>query len=384
MGSSKPRTVETTSTQTNTPDPLTQAMRQSLFDKGTDLYNQGMPAFFPGNTVAQFSPQTQAAMNYMTSYAQQGPRGLNQAYGAAQRGMSGFMPGYNVAAGAAGGRMDNPYTDSLIGAANQSNPWMTEIANAPSRMDTLQATARGDMIGANPYIDRMFQTGANQIQNVTDAAMRRAGMTGSTAHSDVLSQNLSEFANNVYGDNYARERQNQLSAAGTLGGMQMGALGAASDIFAQDRGASMAGYTGGAGLFADDMSRRLGGANMMGNMFGQADQRALQWQSALPDLYNYGLMPAGTLGAIGGMYEDMAQRNIDADRERYEYNAGAGRNNLAWLANMYNGLPTSPYGTQTGTQQNLVPRENPFMTALGVGAGVAGIGRSFNWWGGKR
>jgi hypothetical protein len=377
MGSSRPRTVETTATQTNTPDPLTQAMRQSLFDQSTDIYGQGMPAFYPGSTVAQFSPQTQSAMNYMSNYAQQGPRGLGQAYGAAQRGMSGVMPGFGVASGAARGQMDNRFTGSLVGAANQSNPWMNEIANAPSRMDTLQATARGDMIGANPYLDRIFQRGSNQIQNQVDGAMRRAGMTGGTPHSQVMADSLQDLYSNIYAPAYQQERQNQLSAAGTLGQMQMGALGSAGDIFAQDRGASMAGYSSGAGLFADDMNRRMSGAGMMNDMYGQSNNQALQWQQALPGLYNYGLMPAGTMGAVGGMYEDMDQRNISADRERYEYDAGAARNNVSWLANMYNGLPTSPYGTQSRTDQQLMPRSNPFMNALGG----ASAGSAFGPWG---
>jgi hypothetical protein len=446
--SSGTRRETTTSTQTAAPDPLTQQMRQDLFARATAAANQGMPAYYPGQTVAPFSFETGAALDQMTAMGMQPAPFLGMGYGAAARNMSGAMPGFGVMAQAAMGGMNNPFMAGLAGIGGQSsgfggqiaqtgqqaNPFTQQIAQTGQQanpfvsalsdpgqvqagVDALQQTASGQMLANNPFLAQMYSRGANQIQNQVDSAFRRAGMQGTAQYAGALGDSLSGLYSDIYAPAYAQERQAQLSAANALAGVNaadlarrqqglgmaadliesgtgrsLGALnaaaglsaqdraaamqgfGAADDSFARDRAAQMQGFGAAAGLFGEDAQRRMAGAGSLFDMFQGANQAGLRGLSALPGLFDYGMMPTNTLGQAGAMIDAQNQALIDADRQRYDYNANAERNNIGWLANMYNGLPSDRYGTTTGTQEQLVPRQNPFMTALGVGAGLAGIG----------
>lgn len=83
-------------------------------------------------------------------------------------------------------------------------------------MDTLQSTASGEMLNTNPYIDATFNRAADAVQsrmlNATGGALSNAGVQQAYA------RDLNDLATNIYGGNYARERQNQLTAAGQLPG----------------------------------------------------------------------------------------------------------------------------------------------------------------------
>lgn len=384
MGSSRPRQETVTQTQVNTPDPLTQQMRQDLFSRAGAAADQGMPAYYPGQTVAPFSDPTNAALGMMTNYAAQGPFGMGMAQNTVARNMSGAMPGFGVMANAARGGMANPYGGAMIAASGQSNPYLQAMGptQTTAGMDTLQQTASGGMLNANPYLDQIYNRGANQVQNQVDAAMRRGGMTGSTQHAGAMADALGGLYSDIYAPAYMQERQNQLAAANQLGGFQaadfgrnLGAAQGAASVFGQDRSALMGGLGAASDIYGQNVAQQMAGAGGMFDMFQQSNQAGLRGLGALPGLYDYGLMPAQTMGAAGGMIDAQNQALIDADRQRYDYNANADRNNISWLANMYNGLPTSPYGTQTQTGTQFMPRSNPFMTALGIGSGLVGVGQ---------
>lgn len=90
-------------------------------------------------------------------------------------------------------------------------------------MDTLN----GNYLNGNPYLDQMFGNAANRITDAysrgtaaqTDAAAARSRNYGGSAWQEQtqanqqgLGDSLSSLASNIYGQNYAQERQNQLSA----------------------------------------------------------------------------------------------------------------------------------------------------------------------------
>jgi len=68
------------------------------------------------------------------------------------------------------------------------------------------------------------------------------------------------------------------------------------------------------------------------------------------------------LGLAGQGLEGYDQRMIDADRERYDYNANK---DMSWLQNYVGLLGGAPPPGSTSTMKT--PAPNPFMSALGLG-----------------
>lgn len=115
-------------------------------------YKAGAPEYYSGNTVADFSPQQQQSIQGITNLATQG----------------------------------NPSLD----AANSE----------------LQKTISGQYLdpNSNPYIAGV----ANQAQNAANSTYAAGGRYGSAAHDF----GVTSAVGNIYAQNYANERQNQLNA----------------------------------------------------------------------------------------------------------------------------------------------------------------------------
>jgi hypothetical protein len=188
-------------------------------------------------------------------------------------------------------------------------------------------------------------------------------MTGTAQYATALSDSLGDMGNELYGRAYETERANQLNAAGSLAALQETGFGRA-----------MQGFGAAADLFNTDANRSLNSAQQMFNMFQGANATALNSINALPNVYKYGAMPGETLGQVGAIIDQQNQAVIDADVEKYNYNANADINMLNMLANIYNGqiLGGGQYGTVTNNQTSLGPRISPFMQALGIAATAAG------------
>ena len=75
--------------------------------------------------------------------------------------------------------------------------------------------ATGQYLNANPYLDSMFNQAADQVTNRFHSAFGGAGRFGSPAHQRELTGGLADMATNIYGANYAQERDRQQLAART-------------------------------------------------------------------------------------------------------------------------------------------------------------------------
>jgi hypothetical protein len=139
------------------------------------IYKQGAPDYYPGNTVAGFSPQQQQSIQGITDLATNGNQTLT--------------------------------------AAN----------------DQLKKTIQGDYLNAeNPYFSQMLST----LRQPVDSTYSMGGRYGSGAHDAAIAG----VAGNLSYQNYAQERQNQLNAinqapgidqARYYGQQQLGNVGAA-------------------------------------------------------------------------------------------------------------------------------------------------------------
>ncbi len=285
---------------------------QDVFGQAQRLYRQGPQQFFPGTTVAPFSPQTQAALNmeqaramggdpsqrmlggYLTGAMGQPQVSAADIYGGGMGAMgnlglasqylqqAGQAPTFGQAAGMAG---VNPYAQAITPDFMQTARGIQTAGLTgldPTAAGQLGATARGAfMPGANPYLDALYQTGAGRIgetfQEQTMPALAAqfggAGRTGSGAQALMAGRaagDVAEQMRGLYGDIYApayeAERGRQLEAAAQLGGLaQRGGLAGlqtAADIYGRDIGREL-------GMGQQDIARRQLAADIYGGGLGR-------------------------------------------------------------------------------------------------------------------
>ena len=265
MGSAPKQSGSTTTTTKSEPWSGQQPFLTTGFESIKNNYinpatgkvdGSNLPNYYPGQTIATDSPETQAALAARTGRALYG----------------------------------SPLTSAAQGE--------------------LTKTLNGDYLNSNPYIDATYNKAAkgvtqnyNEVVNPgIDSAFTKAGRFGSGAYAQArnsadrtLGTSLSDLATNVYGQNYANERQNQV-----------------------------------------------------------------QGQLYAPDLANQDYYDINQLSSVGDYKTNLAQQQIDADREKYNYNANKDQAALQ----QYMDLIQGNYG---GTQS----QSNPYYR----NSGASGIGQ---------
>ncbi len=118
------------------------------------------------------------------------------------------MPG--GAPGAPGSNFLSPTTNEALGLisdrARAGSPLLQTAQN------TVQQFAGGNAT-QNPYLDAMFNKGADKIRDYTNAQFTMAGRGNSTANQDILGRNIGQFATDFYGGQYNNDQNRQLAAA---------------------------------------------------------------------------------------------------------------------------------------------------------------------------
>jgi hypothetical protein len=131
-----------TQTQTIEPPAFAKPYIESGFGQASNLYNQGGPQFYPGDTFVPFSPQSEQAMQMTQDRATQG----SPVTGAAQ----------------------NYVTQSLNGDFMNNNPWLDQTFNRAVQqtrgaLDSQFATAGRDLVSQLPYRTEQVNNLANNI-----------------------------------------------------------------------------------------------------------------------------------------------------------------------------------------------------------------------------
>lgn len=128
------------------------------FQQAQKNYDRGGPQYYPTSTVAPFSDQTQQALQLQQNRALAG----------------------------------SPVTQAAQSEATK--------------------TLSGDYLNNNPYLDSIWNQGAGDIQSRVAGQFGAAGRTGSGINQQVLSRELANGYNNLYGANYQAERARQSQA----------------------------------------------------------------------------------------------------------------------------------------------------------------------------
>ena len=155
---SNPTNVQT-STQSE-PSDFIRPYYQEAIDASQDLYQSALPNYFPNNTYVATPAETQTALALATNRATAGNPLLNQSQTEAGNILSG----------------------------NYLDP------------------------NSNPYSQALFNQMSGDVASKVNSQFTRAGRFGSGANQEILADSLGNLANQVYGDQYNRERQNMVNA----------------------------------------------------------------------------------------------------------------------------------------------------------------------------
>ena len=298
-------------TSSSAPWAAQQPYLTNLFQRADQLYNKGPLQYYGGNQIAPFSADTRSAFDMVRNQA-------------------------------ANNQFQNQAQNLWGNLANASGTGVPDYAT-----HALQQTASGQMLNANPYLNQMFDQASsrvadnfrNTVMPGINSAAEGAGRYGSGMQALIsgqaqqnLGDTLNRLATDIYGGNYAQERVNQMNAASN----------------------------------AAQFGNQSYGQNV------QAQLGALQGSNAMNQMQ---YTPAQMMLNIGNAQEAQAQRNIDADMQRFAYQQEAPYDQLS----RYGSLIQGAYGSQGSGTQPIYSGSNTAQN-IGAGLGLFGLANSiFNW-----
>ena len=264
------------------------------------------------------------------------------------------------------GNMGNAATQ-LAGGAAQDGVAGTDTLAAISQgqnnpaMQLMQQGAQGQFLNANPYIDETFNRAADQVTenyltNVipqTDMNSIASGRFGSGAwqrrRSDAdenYMDTLGGLANDIYGQNYANERQNMLQSqnmlANTFDNQQGQRLSAANALGQNQLGAlNLYGQLG-----QSDLQNQLGAMQNIGDLYDRERTNQMRSMMFAPEMAAADYNDINALMGIGS--------NIDARNQALANQATQDWNfeqqlPFAWLGNYMNAISGNYGSTTTST-----------------------------------
>lgn len=286
-----------------------------------DRYTSEMPSYYPFSTTVGFSPESEMALNMTRDRALAGSSLVNNAQNyignIAQTG-GGLGLGSNIFQRASTGGYQNeamPMARNMLGGAN-----FDEV------LDYTRATARGDMLGSNPYLQGAIDRAIDPVKDKIQSQFAMSGRYGSGANQDVLAKSLGDVASNIsYGD-YQRERQNQLNAQQQLGNLaqqqfanQSGAIGALGNL-QQQQFANQSGALSALGnLSQADIQRQLAGGSALSAMDTARMARQLEGAKLSPTFADLDYRDAQRLAQVGSARESDAMASLQDNINRYNY-----------------------------------------------------------------
>jgi hypothetical protein len=318
---------------------------QDILGQAGDLYYNYRPEYFPQSTVAPLSPYSNMAIDLTASRALSG----SPLTRAAQGSMTGLAGG-----GFLGGSPAYQGLQNYFGS-NISDP----------AINHMMQTAEGGFLNRNPYIDEMYGQAAGNVVDQftsaispgTDAAFSRAGRTGSPAYAsarntieETLGDTLGGLATNIYGGNYATERQNQLQA------QQMAS-----------------------GSYNQYLQNQLQAGGLLDQMYGRDVQQMMGAANLAPGLADVDYQDLSRLGLVGEALTGHRQQQLNDMVNRWNYSQ-TGPGSLPAALQQYAGYvwPTAGLGQ---TQQTNVDGPSNFQQGLGGAASGAAVGSIWGPWG---
>jgi hypothetical protein len=209
-------------------------------------------------------------------------------------------------------------TEGVLAARTLGTDLMQNQGLSPE-LRSLYEQAQGDQ---NPYLQAMLDTSNRQISNKIGSSMSGAGRYGSGMHSDVAARAMSEAADPILAQDYARRQAQQQS------------------------------------------------------ILESGQQRAGQWAQLMPTLDEARLAPAQGLMALGEYQQERDQSLLNDQIKFYNAQQAYPWEQLARY-NAISGQAGGLGGSMTGTTTTPINSPSTLQKLLGGGLAGAGIGGSF-------
>jgi hypothetical protein len=413
MGKGSSPAGQITKTQTDAMQQAQEPFMRQMWGGAQSLYQNNPMQYYPGQTLTQWGQPEK-----LTGYWDQ--------YRAADT-IGGMQPGVNAAfqsaVGGGYGAANNPanqyyggfasgegypqqnFQDLQAQALSQGSQYAQQIgqyanpmmqyagqaaANNNLGLSQLGNTASGMYLNSNPYMAQMVQSAMDPVTRnyqtsiapSTDAMFSGGGRYGSGAMANAastgqqnLARGLSDLSGNLYGQQYARERQAQDAAAQQYGslynaGVGMGMTGAqnaaniqnaAGNQYFQGQNAAQSA----ANQYAQGAQYGTTGLNSMFNTGNQAAQEALRMYPQFAQAQY--IAPQGKVAAGTGM-AGVDQAYLQDQMQRYYGMQNAPYDTLSKYAG-YLGNPLT--GTGTSSQPYFQNKGAEAMSGITGALGIA-------------
>ncbi len=302
-------------------------------DEATRLYQMAGPQYYPGSTVAGFSPTQQQAQQLGTQRALNGSQTMQNAEGFSNNVLGG---GFGGDAGAKGFANASMY--GAFGGDAGARGYVNDVMG-------------GKYLNSDPYSDQVFQNIQQQVTPAVNSQFMGSGRYGSNLHADTQTRALTE----AYAPYASQQYQSGLDRMGQAAGMSDAMYNNAYGRMAQ--GAGMA-----QDIYNTDVSNRFNAAGMA------PTYAANDWTDI------------NALSNIGGQQQQLGQQELNDAAARWDYYQQLPYNKLGQYQNNIGG---NYGGTTVGTTKT--PQPSMFQQIAGAGLGLLGSGLSggmFNGYGG--
>jgi hypothetical protein len=418
---------QTTSTQVSAPWSGQQPYLLQGFNQAQNLFNQGGPQYYPGQTYAGPTDAQLAGITAEANIGQGGTAAQNAATpalqnmlgrgwlygnpaesmysGAAQGGLNVNTGGYfsPLASGQQTNTMGVPGLSNIASGANLNTagqPTLNAMASGAIQntagLPTLNQFASGaDLSANNPYFQNMANSVTQQvlpaIQSEFNAGNRLDSGLGNLAASQGLGSAIGNLAYQNYQQGLQQQQQaattmgefgaqnisNMLGAAGTLGqlgasnlGAQLSAGGELANIGQGNIGNQLAASTALTNLGLGNVGTQLAGMQGFGGLYGQAAQQQMQALGLSPAIGQMQYQQAGALQDAGSTLQGLNQSAITDAMNRWNFGQQQPYQNLQnYMQNIQGN-----YGSNTTASQPYY--SNSLANTLGGALGGSALANS--------
>ena len=309
------------------------------FKAAKDLYNKGVPEYYPGETLAGFDPAQTAAHKATLGYAM-GPRPAAQQAGAERQ----LLDTYGLAKNL--GRMGGS-------AARRGLQLQGPLSQGQySRLTPYSHRQYNDLLAGN------VRTGAGTPYGAMENALTQ-GVIGNLQKNVLPGIRQQQVMYQPGGSSMGANQQNKAVTEATASGLTKPLAQMYSDAYQTAQGMRMPAAQMGLGAQQFGMNYGLQGQQLAQG----AGQLGLGAVDRYAGVMNAPLSMYNAMGKVGADRRAMTQSAIDRDMARYEYQANAPQTALR----NYLAMVTGDYGS-TGTQTSPGPSG---LSQIGQIAGIA-------------
>lgn len=332
MGKSAPDPVaeQTVTSRTELPGWLEPHLQQAA-NRAAEFMWQGGPGYYPAPTVAPFDPSTTLGMSGISGIASGGLSPMSQD---AMQALGATARGSQLKSGPVGGSwlQGGPVGEPYLSGGPVGGDWLTG------------GPVGDDYMYGGPAFSAAIDAAARQIVPQVQSAFGRAGRNTSGLAQGVAAGEIADR----FAGLYDAERNRQVAQYNAERARQ-----------AQQYGAERAYQTG---LYGAERQRQA-------DAYDAERVRQMQGLALAPTMEQLQYMPSQQLLNVGSIGQTQAQREIDANRARWEHGVYTPQRDLDQYIARITGV--SPFTGQTQTQTSPLYRN----TGAGIlGGGLAGLG----------